>query len=127
MNLQCTVTLAVLTAGGSTPFDTVHLYSPSFSLVTLFKFSFGVDESTSLPPPTLVQVMLGWGFPVALQNRTVLFPSNKVTSAGATSTVGGSEGRNRTSYPVRQRYHVHFLFVLTMRSKLQTARAVHLM
>ena len=99
MNLQCTVTLAILTAGGSTPFDTVHLYSPSFSLVTLFKFSFGVDESTSLPPPTLVQVMLGWGFPVALQNRTVLFPSNKVTSAGATSTVGGSERRNRTSYP----------------------------
>ena len=56
-------------------FCTLHLYTAPLSPLVRFVKVRVSDEESAMLFPCLVQVMLGCGLPVALQNRVTTFPS----------------------------------------------------
>ena len=96
--------MVVVASPGPATFSALHVYTAPLSpLIRFVRLSVLVVESTLLFP-FLVQVMLGVGLPVALQNRVVPFPSFTGSGDGAV-TIGGSMKENQTYivyYEVKQ-------------------------
>ena len=93
-NSQWTVTLTVAVASVSTPLLALHWYWIMLSavpgLLTLTTDSKEVWERTC-DDPTFVHAITGPGFPDALHDNVILFPSWTEVMAGKTSTKGASE------------------------------------
>ena len=69
MYSQKTVIVALASADGPRLFFTLHLYTAPLSPLIRFDRVRFSDEERTVLLPCLVQVMLGGGLPVALQNR----------------------------------------------------------
>ena len=109
-NLQWTVTLTVAVAGVFTLLLALHWYWIMLSavpgLLTLTTDSKEVWER-SCDDPTFVHAITGAGFPDALHDNVILFPSWTEVMAGKTSTKGASEtdyGQNNDKFFYAQFY-----------------------
>ena len=94
--LQWTVIFATALAGLLTPLLAVHWYWIMLSGVPgLVTFTIVIDEpwGKTLESPILVHVIIGGGFPEALQDNVTLLPSTAISIALEISTDGATEER----------------------------------
>ena len=103
--LQWTVTFAMASTGLSTPLLAVHWYRIILSGVPgLLTFKTVMDDpwGKTLESPTCVHVIIGEGFPEALQDNVTLLPSTIVRMASETFTNGATE-ENRTKHTMLEK------------------------
>lgn len=81
----CTIIQVTLVAGLPTPLSAVHLQPPSSCLLMLIK-----DLGTVMLSESLVQVMFGAGYPLAVQMRVTLLPSVTVWLVEISMIFGGT-------------------------------------
>ena len=119
-------------AGLSTPLLAVHWYRIILSGVPgLLTFKTVMDDpwGKTLESPTCVHVIIGEGFPEALQDNVTLLPSTIVRMASETFTNGATE-ENRTKHTMLEKtlgkdFRVEFFHPVISKAVKEIAHAKH--